>query len=372
MTDGELGAAGTGRSRRCRVVVMPDSFGGTLDAAAAAAAIGAGWQTGRPHDAVVLAPQSDGGPGFVEVLAASLGGEHRNLTVEGPLGDPVGASWLRRDATAYVEASQACGLHLLPEPPDPHSARSASTAGVGELISAAVAAGCRRIVVGLGGSATTDGGRGAADRLGGLAAARQLLRDVDLVVATDVDNPLLGPGGAAAVFGPQKGADAATVARLEERLAGWADHLEATAGLDLRDEPGAGAAGGLGAFLLACGGRRTSGAQLVAAETHRRDQIAAADLVITGEGRIDAQTFRGKLVAVVADEAAAAAVPVLVLAGQSLLTAAESAAVGEVHSLVHHAGSLATAMTDAGPQLTDLAARLAARWAGPGGVALGE
>ncbi|WP_448221338.1 glycerate kinase family protein [Gordonia iterans] len=372
MTDGERDAVVTGPGRRCRVLVMPDSFGGTLDAVEAAAAIGAGWHAGRPQDSVLLAPQSDGGPGFVDVLATAFGGEVRTQSVAGPLAGPVRASWLLHDGTAYVEAAQACGLHLLPEPPNPRSAWSAGTAGVGDLISAALLAGCRRIVVGLGGSATTDGGRGAADRLGGLAAARRLLRDVELVAATDVDNPLLGPAGAAAVFSPQKGADPETVALLEERLTQWAAELAAVCGRDVGDEPGAGAAGGLGALLLACGGRRESGARVVADETHRRAEIARADLVITGEGRIDAQTRHGKLVAVVADEAAEEGVPVLVLAGQSSLSADEEAEFGVVHSLVRHAGSLSAAMTEAGPHLTELAAQLAARWRGPGDVALGE
>ncbi|MFT3661939.1 MAG: glycerate kinase [Gordonia sp. (in: high G+C Gram-positive bacteria)] len=359
MTEGEPDTVTGGTQRNRQVVVMPDSFGGTLDAVEAAAAIGAGWHAARPHDTVTLAPQSDGGPGFVDVLATAFGGEVRTQTVTGPLGAPVRASWLLHDAVAYLETAQACGLSRLPGPPDPAGARAATTAGVGDLLSAALLAGCRRIVVGLGGSATSDGGRGAAERLGGLAAARRLLAGVDLVVATDVDNPLLGRDGAAAVFAPQKGADAVVVAALEKRLTGWADELERVCGRAVRDLPGAGAAGGLGAFLLACDGRRESGAHVVATRTHRPAVIAGADLVITGEGRLDAQTRHGKLVAAVAAEATAAGVPVLVLVGQSALTPAEEAEFGDVHTLVHHAGSPAAALAEAGPQLTSLTEALA-------------
>lgn len=347
---------------------MPDSFGGTLSAVEAAAAISAGWVTGRPGDVVTPAPQSDGGPGFVDVLTAAFGGEQRVDTVTGPLGAPVRATWLLHDGTAYLESAQACGLNLA-GPPTPASALAATTAGVGDLLLAALRAGARAVVVGLGGSATTDGGRGALDRLGGLDAARRLLADVDLVAATDVDNPLLGPDGAAAVFAPQKGADPRTVAILEERLTQWAArlHAETAASGPVADtQPGAGAAGGLGAALFACGARRTSGAELVAEATHRRATIADSDLVVTGEGRVDEQTGRGKLVAVVAAEARDEGTPVIVLAGQSTLTGDDVAALagpqGQVHSLAHHVGSVQQAMDEAAAGLRDLAADIARRW----------
>lgn len=377
----EIGyAAGAGRLASsgmvtgANVVVMPDSFGGTLTAVEAAAAIAAGWHAVRESDVVTLAPQSDGGPGFIEVLATAFGGEVRTQSVTGPLGEPTRAQWLLHDRVAYVEVAQACGLHLVQSPRTPQIALAASSAGVGDLIAAAVEAGCARIVVGLGGSVTTDGGRGAAERLGGVVAERfggahaaaRLLHDVELIAATDVDNPLLGPTGAAAMFAPQKGADPSTVVALEARLTAWADELAHRCGRDVRDEPGAGAAGGLGAFLLACGARRESGATVVGAETGRRAAIAAADLVITGEGTIDDQTGHGKVVAAVAAEAADAGVPVLVLAGQSTLTQAAAQAFGEVHSLVHHAESIAAAKENAGPLLTELAAVLARRWTRPG------
>ncbi|GAC57044.1 putative glycerate kinase, partial [Gordonia hirsuta DSM 44140 = NBRC 16056] len=230
------------------IAVMPDSFGGTLTAVEAAAAIGAGWHAARPDDVVTLAPQSDGGPGFVMVLEKAFGGEVRTQSVTGPLGEPTRASWLMHDGVAYLEVAQICGLQLVPAPRTPQTALAATSAGLGDLISTALLAGARSIVVGLGGSVTTDGGRGAAERLGGCAAAVRILSEVELVAATDVDNVLLGPRGAAAVFAPQKGADPATVELLEERLTGWAQELRDVAGREVADEPGAGAAGGIGAM----------------------------------------------------------------------------------------------------------------------------
>jgi len=344
-----------------QIAVMPDSFGGTLTAVEAAAAIAAGWRRSRPHDQMVLAPQSDGGPGLVDVLSTAFVVDPRTVEVAGPLGAPVRAQWLLHDRTAYLESAQACGLHLLPARPGPETALAASTTGVGQLLAAALQAEARRIVMGLGGSATTDGGRGACEALGGLAAARWLLAGVDLIAATDVDNPLLGADGAAAVFAPQKGADPETVAVLEARLTGWADEV-AAAGADVRDRPGAGAAGGLGAALLACGAQRVSGAAVVAELTGRAGVIAASDLVITGEGRLDEQTLRGKLVAQVADEARAAGVPLVILAGQSSLTGTRRDRLGAVYTLAEESGSPAAAKAQAAPLLTDLAARLVARW----------
>ncbi len=180
-----------------------------------------------------------------------------------------------------------------------------------------MAAGAGRIVVGLGGSACTDGGRGMIEALGGVDAAREQLADVELIAATDVEHPLLGPMGAARVFGPQKGADPDTVLALERRLTEWAAELDAAAGRPISDEPGAGAAGGLGAALLALGGRRESGATIIAEFTHLADDVAAAELVITGEGRFDDQSLHGKVVSALAAEARGT--PVLVLAGQVTL-----------------------------------------------------
>ncbi|MGW0162335.1 glycerate kinase family protein [Mycobacterium sp. NPDC003323] len=343
------------------VLIAPDCFGDTLTAVQAAEAIAAGWTQVRDADRVTLAPQSDGGPGFVEVLASRLGGL-QSATVHGPLGGWVDAHWVRHGDTAYIECAQACGLSVLGRRPDPVTAVSADTRGVGELIAAAADTGAQRIVVGLGGSATTDGGRGLVEALGGLAAARERLTGIELIAASDVEHPLLGPMGAAAVFGPQKGADPVTVDLLERRLTDWAAEL----GPGIADRPGAGAAGGLGAALLALGGRREPGAAVIAEHTGLADDIAAADLIITGEGRFDDQSLHGKVVSALAGGARRRGVPVLVLAGQVTLTPAALAAAGisAAHSVTDFAGSVQRAMDDAQAQLTGLARRTAATWPG--------
>lgn len=346
------------------VLIAPDCFGDSLTAVQAAESIAAGWRRSRPGDRLVLAPQSDGGPGFVEVLASRLGGL-RTCSVSGPLTDDVQAQWVldtTPPVTAYIECAQACGLALLGGPPSVHTAVAAHSRGVGQLIAAARAAGARRIVIGLGGSGSTDGGRGMVDVLGGLAAARDLLDGAELIVASDVEHPLLGPMGAASVFGPQKGADAQTVAVLEDRLAAWADELNAFAGRTINDDPGAGAAGGLGAALIALGGRRESGAAIIAEYTGLDADIAAADLVITGEGRFDDQSLHGKVVSALAAGARSRQIPVLVLAGQVTLdqAALQAAGISSAHSITDYAGSVQRAIEDAANQLTGLAAAVAA------------
>lgn len=356
-----------------RVLIAPDSFGDTLTAVAAADAIARGWTAARPADVPVRAPQSDGGPGFVDVLAATArpdrSGEVIATPVSGPLGAGVIAHWLLdgRDpgtSTAYLESAQACGLHLLGGSPTPRTAVHADTRGVGDLMDAALRRGARRLVIGLGGSATSDGGRGMIEALGGPDTARERCADVDIVAATDVTNPLLGPSGAVAVFGPQKGADPATITRLDERLTSWSRVLDRLAGTDITTRPGAGAAGGLGAALFALGARRVSGADVVAGATHRAAEVADAGVVITGEGKVDRQTAAGKVVSALTAEAARAGVPVVVLAGQIALGADEIARAGiaAAHSLVDEAGSVERAMSDAGHQLTRLAERVAGEW----------
>ncbi|MBX7453187.1 glycerate kinase [Mycolicibacterium sp. 3033] len=346
------------------VLIAPDSFGDSLTAVEAARAIATGWESARPGDRLILAPQSDGGPGFVDVLASRLG-ERRTQRVSGPLSTDVDADWVfdpGPPATAYIECAQACGLALLGGAPTTRTAVDAHTRGVGELIAAALDAGARRVVVGLGGSGSTDGGRGMIEALGGLTAARDLLTDVDLIAASDVEHPLLGPRGAAAVFGPQKGADPATVDALEERLAAWARELEDTAGVAISDQPGAGAAGGLGAALLALGARRESGAAIIASHTHLDADLDAADLVVTGEGRFDDQSLHGKVVSALAAGAGRRGLPVLVMAGQVTLSEQERSAAGiaAAHSIAERAGSVRRAIDEAAEQLQGLAAAVAA------------
>jgi glycerate 2-kinase len=347
-----------------QVLIAPDCYGDSLTAVEAAQAIATGWQRGRPDDRLTLAPQSDGGPGFVEVLASRLGGR-QSAEVSGPLAKDVTAHWVLDEAsgTAYVECAQACGLALLGGPPTRQTAVEAHSRGVGQLIDAALGAGATRIVVGLGGSACTDGGRGMIDALGGLPTAVARLGTVELIAATDVEHPLLGPRGAAAVFGPQKGADPATVDELEGRLTGWAADLEAATGRDVRAEAGAGAAGGLGAALLALGGRRESGAAVIAEHTGLANDVAGADLIITGEGRFDDQSLHGKVVSALAS--GARDTPVLVLAGQITLdeAALHGAGIAAAHSISDYAGSVQLAIDDAARQLTGLAEQTSSRWA---------
>lgn len=346
-----------------RVLIAPDCYGDSLTAVEAAEAIAAGWAAARPDDTLVLAPQSDGGPGFVGVLASRLGGL-RTATASGPLAEQVTAEWVFDEAskTAYVECAQACGLALLGGPPTVSTALEAHSGGVGQLIDAALVAGAEHVVVGLGGSACTDGGRALVDALGGLTAARARLDGVELIAATDVEHPLLGPMGAAAVFGPQKGADPDTVRLLEARLADWAAELNAAAGRDVGAEPGAGAAGGIGAALLALGGRRESGASVIAEHTGLAADLAAAELIITGEGRFDDQSLHGKVVSALA--AGARDTPVLVLAGQITLDddALRAAGIAAAHSIAEYAGSIERAIDDAENQLTGLARQTAAGW----------
>ena len=346
------------------VLVAPDCYGDSMSAVQASAAIATGWTRSRPGDRFVVAPQSDGGPGFVEVLASRLG-ETRRLRVSGPLDTTVEAEWVfdAGSATAYLECAQACGLTLLGGPPTPETAMAAHSRGVGQLIAEALRVGAKEIVVGLGGSACTDGGQGMVAELGGLVTARRQLADLQLIAASDTEYPLLGPWGAARVFGPQKGADTATVAALEVRLEAWALKLEAVAGRDVSAEPGAAAAGGIGAGLLALGGRCESGAAIIAEHTHLADDLDIAELIVTGEGRFDEQSLHGKVVGFLADAAGPRGIPVIVLAGQVGLenSAVRSSGIMAALSIADHAGSVGLAQADAANQLMGLASVAAAR-----------
>ncbi|CAN3129696.1 glycerate kinase [Mycobacterium sp. smrl_JER01] len=348
------------------ILIAPDCFGDSLTAVQAARCIAEGWERARPRDVLTLAPQSDGGPGFVDVLATRLG-EVRTATVSGPLDTDVEARWVfdaTPPGTAYIECAQACGLALLGGPPTVRTSLEAHSRGVGQLIAAARAGGARRIVVGLGGSACTDGGRGMVEALGGLTAARELLDGVELIAASDVEHPLLGPRGAATIFGPQKGADPDAVAVLEQRMTAWAEQLRVAAGRVVTDDAGAGAAGGIGAALLALGGRRESGAAIIAEHTGLDADVAGADLIITGEGRFDDQSLHGKVVSALAAGARSRRTPVLVLAGQVTLDtqALQDAGIAAARSVTDRAGSVQRAIEDAAEQLTGLASDVAADW----------
>ncbi|MGV0749888.1 glycerate kinase family protein [Mycolicibacter heraklionensis] len=363
---GSGGSAGP-RTRALRVLIAPDCFGETLTAVQAAAAISTGWHRSRPHDRLAIAPQSDGGPGFVAVLASALG-TVQQVRVSGPLDDPVDAEWVWDAAskTAYLECAQACGLGVLGEPPSSRTALLAHSMGVGQLVAAALAAGAQRIVIGLGGSACTDGGRGMIDELGGLAAGRRRLTGIELVAACDVEYPLLGPWGSARVFGPQKGADAATVAVLESRLAAWATELDAAAGWEASAASGAGAAGGIGAAVLALGGAIESGSEIVARHTGLEAALADTDVLVTGEGHFDQQSLHGKVVGSLAAAARARELPLLVLAGQISLDepALRSAGVLAARAIADYAGSVRLALIDAANQLIGLTSVTAAQIGG--------
>ena len=364
--DDDAAPLGPGRLQlpAMQVLVAPDCYGDSLSAVEAAAAIATGWTRSRPADRFIVAPQSDGGPGFVEVLASRLG-EIRRSRVSGPLDGTVEAEWVFEpgSATAYLECAQACGLALLGGPPTPETALAAHSRGVGQLIAEAVRVGSTRIVVGLGGSACTDGGQGMIAELGGLQVARRQLEHVELIAASDTEYPLVGPWGAARVFGPQKGADTATVAALEVRLEAWALELEAVAGRDVSSEPGAAAAGGIGAGLLALGGRCESGAAIIAKHTHLADDLETAEMIVTGEGRFDEQSLHGKVVGFLADAAAPLGIPVIVLAGQVGLESSvvRSSGIMSALSMAEYAGSVRLAQADAANQLMGLASQVAAR-----------
>lgn len=378
-----------------RIVVAPDKFKGTLSAEQAAAAMAAGVRRVVEDPRIDLCPIADGGEGTVAAFVAAGATEVRTR-VAGPLGAAVTAVWARRAAAAVVEAAQANGLDLLV--PTPASSLAATTEGVGQLVGAVLDAGCTELVLGIGGSATTDGGTGMARALGvrflddsgrdpgapdhGLERLATVdasgldprVWDLAVTVACDVDNPLTGPTGAAAIYGPQKGAGPGEVTRLDAGLARLAAVLRATdpATLpggdriaDLESTPGAGAAGGLGAGAIAfLGGRLTSGADLVLDLVEIDAVLRGADLVLTGEGGLDAQSLRGKAPGVLAARARAAGVPVVAIAGTVDLTAAAAAAAGisRAFSLVDLAADPGDSRTHAAELLTAQTANAVGWW----------
>ena len=318
-------------SRAARtVLIAPDSFKGSLTSVQVAQALADGWRRARPDDEILLCPLADGGEGTLEAIAGAGGWSWQTAPVHDPLGREIGARWLHSDdgRRAAIEMAEASGLSRLAA--QERDAVAATSVGTGDLIRAALDAGVESIVLGIGGSATTDGGAGL---LGGLGAAADRdaatadlsgldprLAGVDLQVACDVSNPLLGGMGAAAVYGPQKGASPAVVADLDARLGLFADALDAAAGRGERGAPGAGAAGGVGFALLSIQDRFRSfalrpGVELVMDATDFDARLARADLVITGEGRIDAQTGFGKTALGVATRAQAAGVPCVAVGG---------------------------------------------------------
>ncbi len=369
-----------------RVVVAPDKFKGSLSATQVSAIVAEVVRAADPAAEVRELPIADGGDGTV-ALAIAAGFEPVSLIVSGPLADPVEAVYAVRDDVAVVEMAAAAGLTLLDGEPDVAGALAADTRGVGQLIADAVDGGARRVVLGLGGSATTDGGIGLARALGaevstvdgvppppgaaGLASVEAIdlaplvarLDGVEVVLATDVDNPAVGPQGAAAVYGPQKGADADTVSLLDGSLAHWAQVLAATTGVDVADRPGAGAAGGAGMPLLAAGRAAVApGVEVIMDLAGLGDVVRSADVVIVGEGSLDGQSLRGKGPVGVARAARAAGAEVLAVAGVVTLSADElvEAAIDEAYALIDLEPDPAVCMAAAEPILREAADRLVA------------
>jgi glycerate kinase len=365
-----------------RVLFAPDSFKGSLTSVQVARALADGWLRARPGDTVHLCPLADGGEGTLEAIAAAGGWEWQTSEVHDPLGRPIQARWLRSTSGAHAVIEMAAASGLSRVAPGERDALAADSVGTGETIRAALDAGATSIVLGIGGSGTTDGGAGLLRGLGAdvdrdaaradLGGLDPRLAGVDMSVACDVSNPLLGPSGAAAVYGPQKGASAADVVELDRRLAAYADALEAEVGRVVRDVPGAGAAGGLGFCLLAIAQRFRSfalrpGVELLMEATDFDGRLADSDLVVTGEGRIDAQTGFGKTALGVARRAAAAGVPCVAVGGGVEPAGIEAlAAVGAVAvPVVERPQSVEAAMaagTDPVERCGERLARLASLW----------
>jgi glycerate kinase len=366
-----------------RVLLAPDKFKGTLTAAEVAGHLRDGIRSVRPDVEIVVVAVSDGGDGLLDA-AARAGFAPCPVRAAGPTGVMGDTSYGRRGNETVIEMAEICGLGRLPG--GTFAPTSATSRGLGEVIAAALDAGCTHILVGVGGSASTDGGAGmlsalgtrlldhegqdVADGGGPLAAVRRLdlsgihpaIAGATITVACDVDNPLTGPSGAAAIYGPQKGAGPDQVASLDQALTSWADVVASSTGADLRDTPGAGAAGGVGFGAIALlGARLRSGAEVVQELTGLELAIKGADLVVTGEGSLDEQTLSGKAPAAVAAAAQRAGVPVVAVAGRCLLDAAALAGVGigSAHSLVDEASYPAEPFDAPGPLLERIGARIA-------------
>ncbi|WP_461369902.1 glycerate kinase [Candidatus Darwinibacter acetoxidans] len=357
-----------------KIVIAPDSFKGSLSSTEAAQAMARGVQRVLPEAELVLLPLSDGGEGLVESLVTASGGELLEYEVTGPLGSPVTAQMglMGGGRTAVIEMAQASGLVLVPEAE--RNPLVTTTFGTGELIAKALDLGCDHLIIGIGGSATNDGGMGMAQALGvrfldeegellgsgggelarlasiDLSRLDPRLEDVRIEVACDVNNPLTGPQGASHVYGPQKGATPEMVEFLDAALARYDRILQRDAGQDVGRVPGAGAAGGLGAGLMALlGGRLVSGIELVLSALDFETKAAGASLVLTGEGKFDAQSAYGKVPMGVARRSRALGVPVVVIAG-TVLPSAEilhGEGVSAYFSIINRPMSLKEAMEGA-------------------------
>jgi glycerate 2-kinase len=364
-----------------KVVLASDKFKGSLSADQVADALTRGLLSADPRIAVDRVPVADGGDGTLDA-ALSAGFERCSVMVEGPTGEPVKSAFARRDSTAVVELADASGLGRLSAGLAP---LRATTVGTGQLIAAAIGAGCSDIMLGVGGSSSTDGGAGVVTGLGGrvldaagrpvapgggglaeaasvdLAGIRELLSGVRIVLACDVDNPLTGPDGAAAVYGPQKGASAADVAALDDALRHWADLIAAAVGADVRDRPGAGAAGGAGfAALAILGAEMRSGVDTVLDLVGFDEAVAGADIVVTGEGSLDEQSLRGKAPVGVLRRASRLGVPVVAVCGRTTLDEATQRHAGllQVWSLAERQPDPGRSMVEAADLLEEVGAEM--------------
>lgn len=374
-----------------KIVLAPDSFKGSLTAAQVCAAMEEGIRRFMPDAEVVAAPMADGGEGTVQSLVDATGGEFITETVSGPLGEPVDAEFgiLGDGTTAIIEMAAASGLPLVPE--ELRNPWKTTTYGTGELMRAALDRGCKTIIVGIGGSATTDGGAGMAQALGaqlydetgaeivcgcsggGLATLSRIdlsgldprLADATIRVACDVDNPLYGERGAAHVYGPQKGADPEMVEALDAALQRFAEVVQRDLNIDVAHMPGAGAAGGLGAGLVAfCGAKLEPGVDIVLEAIDLLGKSQGADLIITGEGAIDYQTAFGKAPSGAVRVSEAVGCPNIVIAGKVDIAAnaLHEKGFGALFSICNSAMSLADAMnTDNAHKMVALAAEEAVR-----------
>jgi glycerate kinase len=368
------------------VLVAPDKFKGSLTALKVAAGITAGLHSVLPGVKVVQLPVADGGDGTVDAAVAA-GFKRVSVRATGPTGNPVHTSYARRGDLAVIELASICGLQRLPYGrKDP---LRAGTFGLGEVVRAAAARGCRRVVLGIGGSASTDGGAGFLQALGArvldargswvprggaaLVGARSLdltplataLRGVSFVVASDVSNPLCGPNGAAAVYGPQKGASADDVALLDDALENWASLVASVTGADHRANPGAGAAGGVGfAALAAVGAQLRPGIEIVLELVGFADKLPGCRLVITGEGSLDEQTLAGKAPAGVAAATRSYQIPTVAVAGHNTLplAALQRAGISQAYSLTDIEPDVARCIAEAGSLVERTAADVARDW----------
>jgi glycerate kinase len=369
--------------RAMKILIAPDSFKGSNSSAAVAERIEAGVKKVFPSAEIIKLPIADGGEGTVEALVLGAGGQLHQAQVTGPMGKPVTAAYgILSSGIGVIEMAAASGLPLVPE--NERNPLNATTFGVGELLLEALDCGCTSIVIGLGGSATNDGGVGMAQALGisfkdrsgrelklGAAGIAELatvdtsgmnakVSGASIVIASDVNSPLCGPKGASQVFGPQKGADVDKVKKLDNALAHLADTVKSQLGIDISDTPGAGAAGGLGYGLMAfCGAKMKPGIETVMDSLGIDKLLDGCDLVITGEGKIDGQSVFGKVPVGVAQRAKKNGVPVLAIVG-GIGDGAEAVyqhGIDSIMSIFNRAIPLSEAMANGGALLEEAAER---------------